>query len=503
MSTPRDDQLGAALRALDVPAHGPDFWADLADRLRAEAAGRTDAAEATPAADVPPKEGGAPDGAETHLDAPIELEDRRARRRAGASGGRSRVDGASSPDRRRWLATAAVAALVAAVVGAATLLPDARERTRTLPPADDAPTSSAPTTPPTPTSTSIPPAPAAPVPESLRAEVTVTLDDGSVRDLLLLAARDGSRNLFEEATGARTVIDAVAGEVVEVPPTDGSGAPTAYRTRSLPPGGPGARATDAASAPELVDHLLALVAAGDPSVTTAEVLGRPAWRLETAVTPNKLAGGGPDAAVVVVDKATTLLLLLEETAGEALFRRIEVTSLMTSDQALERTTFQVDGDAELFDEGFTRLAVDGDPLLSVGDSGVVPQAVPPGFELAVVAVHPGEGGSTGAEGSNPVSVDAVVLTYRRGWEQLVVTSRRTGADPGAWGDPFGGEGQVVESTEALVVGGDLASTEVEVVLDAATVPHLWGVHPDVVITVSGPLTAEQLLDVAGSLRRAG
>ena len=470
MSTLRDAQLGEALRALDVPAHGPEFWTDLAAALRAERAG------AAPASAVTQEEA-----------APVELRDHQAEH---AAPRRPAAPPAPTRHHRRWLASAAVAALVAAVVAAAALMSDGPQRTTTVPPAGETPTTAPPTS------------VVATVPESLAAEVTVTLADGTVHELQVVAARDGSRSVTDLDTGERTVRDAVEGVVLGAPPTDGSGGPNAFRTRGVPPGGPASMLADAVTDPDIVDHVLALVDAGDPAVTSTEVLGRPAWRLVTAVTPNKLSGVALDSAVVVVDKATALLVLLEETAGGELFRRIEVTSLQASDEVLDRSTFQPDDDAEPFDAGFERVALEDVPAL-VGDAGLVPGEVPAGFELAAVAVQPGAGAFTGAEGLGPISIDTVVLTYRRGWEQLVVTSRRTGDDPQAWGDPFRGEGQVLETSDATITGGALGGTAVEVLLDPTTTPHLWGVHPEVVVTVSGPLSGDRLLEVAGSLERTG
>jgi hypothetical protein len=258
------------------------------------------------------------------------------------------------------------------------------------------------------------------------------------------------------------------------------------------------------SAPELVAHLLALAAAGDPAVTATEHLGRPAWRLETPVTPNAV-GGGPDQATVVVDQETALLVLLEERAGGELFRSIEVTSLETSAEPLDAEELEVDGDADVQDEGFERTTLDALLAGAVGDAAVVPGSVPAGFELATVDVQPGEGATSGPEGSNPASVDTSVLVYRRGWEELVVTSRRTGDDQSSWDDPYRGEGQLLDDARSTVRSGALAGAEASLVLDPTTTPHVWIVHPDLVVTVSSSarVTPEALLAVVESLERPG
>lgn len=483
MKHARDEELGRALTSLDVPDHGEGFWGDLADRLKGEGAERPSSAAEAVARRLTTDDGApvvtAPPGPHdvTHL------------RRVPTGGARSD---------QRWLASAAVAAVVALVVAAGVVLAGGPDRSSTAPVA---------TTP-----TSVGPGtteePAQVVPASLAAEITVTLQDGSERRFSLVADRNGSRLVRDLDSGELSASDAADGEDVIVFPAEGEDF-TAYRRRGVPAGGPNSRFGDAVSAPGLVAHTLALVtseraALVDPSVAEVEHLGRPAWRLETDVTPNAI-GGGPDEATVVVDQATGLLLFLEERMGAQPVRTIEVTALETSDAPADPDAFEVDGDAEVIDEGFERISIEALRAGAVGDATVVPATVPEGFELASVDVHPGSGTSTGPEGMNPPSVDAVVLVYRRGWEELVVTSWRSGGDPDVWEDPYGGEGLVVEAEQATIEGGVLDGTDVEIVFDPATTPHLWGVNRDLVITVSSTarLTPAQLLEVAGSLERVG
>lgn len=517
MSDIRDPELGRALALLTVPDHGDRFWSDLAARLTDE--GAPAVTEPTTTVRRPHVarfgEGGPGIGA-TVTDLPV-AEDRRGRR--------------PRQDRRRWLATAAVAAVVALVTAAALLseraqpaptppvatTPEVPAGPEATPGEDQAPTPGpAPTLSPAPSN----PAPSAPdepsvdpgdepgatsttAPASLIADVTLTTELAE-RRLTLVADRDGSRHAFDAETGERVAVDVADADSVAVYP-DGEGATSSVRRRGLPAGGPDLIITLPTDSPALVAHTLALARSGDPSVVAAEALGRPAWRLETDVVPNAFAGpGSPDAAVVVVDRATSLLLLLEERSGDELVRRIEVTSLETSDEPAGRDAFEVDGDTdEVIDEGFERTTLDELRGTEQASSALVPTAVPDGFTLATVDVRPGRAPGGGPEGMNPESVDTVVLTYRRGWDELVVTTRRTLAEPGRWEDPYRGEGQVLEPEVVVVDGGALDGTEAEVTLAPTTVPNLWGVTPERVVTVAGPVSGTTLLEVASSLAPLG
>ncbi len=479
MSAMRDEQLGRALSALDVPEHQEGFWEELAARLRAEA-GAGD-----------PTATGAPANGELEPALPARVRSLAGRRRPAATTLR-RVD-------PRWLVSGAVAAVVALVVAAAVVLSDGAAPSTVVPVAT---TPTDPTTPTEPTEPTTPtePTPTVPItsPSSVTGAVTVTLDDGSERRFSFVADRDGSRLVRDVDSGEVVARDVAGGQDVVVPPTDAEGA-TALRRRGLPAAGPSTGFADAISDPSIVSHVLSLVATGDPAVTEVEVLGRAAWRVETDLVPNDI-GGGPDHSVAVVDQATGLLLSLEEEVDGERFRTIEVTTLEASDRPAAPGAFEVDGDAEVFDEGFTRIGID-ELRGAVGDAAVLPAAVPEGFVLTTIDVQPGAGEGSGPEGMNPVSVDTTVLVYRRGWEELVVTTRRTGGVPSAWDDPFRGEGQVQAPVTATIQGGELDGTAVEIVIDPTTTTHLWGVGEELVVTVSSTavLHPDTLVEVAGSL----
>jgi hypothetical protein len=101
---------------------------------------------------------------------------------------------------------------------------------------------------------------------------------------------------------------------------------------------------------------------------------------------------------------------------------------------------------------------------------------------------------------NPPSRDVVSIAYRRGLDELVVTTRRIGRDRSLWSDPVT-VGDVSRAPERVTLThGPLAGVTVEVVLDPNSVPHLWGMTPTLVVTVAGDVDREQLVRIAESLR---
>lgn len=152
------------------------------------------------------------------------------------------------------------------------------------------------------------------------------------------------------------------------------------------------------------------------------------------------------------------------------------------------------------DAGFQRVALD-EVAGVVGYQPLVPAAVPEGYELAEVAVAR-EAGRTGTEAGNPIFRGVVSLSYRRGLDQLIVTTRLTGPSPELWSDPLAtGEGFVDERPRVRISAGALAGERAEVVIVPRGIPHLWSVTDELVVTVGGDLSRAELVRVTESLER--
>lgn len=158
-------------------------------------------------------------------------------------------------------------------------------------------------------------------------------------------------------------------------------------------------------------------------------------------------------------------------------------------------------DEEVFrtDTGFRRVTL-GDIEGIVGYDPVVPAWVPDGYRLGE-ATASRKGNPTGTEASNPPVGDVVSLSYRRGLDQFIVTTRPVGPDPSLWGDPLAsGEGFLDEPEPVTFGSGALAGERGELLIDPLAIPHVWAKTDRLVVTVSGDLTREELVRVAESLR---
>ena len=243
----------------------------------------------------------------------------------------------------------------------------------------------------------------------------------------------------------------------------------------------------------------------DPRVRETTFEGRPAWRLDVPAAVNQIVPEhSGDHLAIWVDQETGIpVRILEQKNGRPLDElRIEHLAV---DEPLHRDAFSLrfpEGiEVMRSDEGFRRVALDG-VASPVGYEPLVPGWLPAGFELTEVAVAPGPGFPTGVEAGNPPSTDVVSLSYRRGLDQILVTTRlRHVPDwPDAWSDPLAtGEGYVDEPERVRLSRGALSGVEANVLIVPLNVPHLWAQTDDLVVTVGGAASRADLLRVAESL----
>lgn len=485
----RDEDLGRALRALDVPEHGPDFYARLARRLEEE-----DALRPAPAP------------------AP-----RRPRRAPGWV-------------RPPMYVGAAAAAVLAVLLAVTTLLPGDERSPR--PPGGV--TQPPPTRLISATEVRARVSTALATLRSLSGEVAVECavgfgacfppDEGGRTTLrwsfTTTAAGDeritgiGHRDdvSYSAARGEQRVVSERFGPPLEAEVVTG-----------LPAGPP-----DVAARPSVLRRDVASVVraflntTSDVPVTEVTEQGRPAWRLATPVTPNKLAGPGAsgDQLEVVVDRESGFPLRITETLAGAFLNEVRLSNLVV-DGPVDPAAFLLELPAGVQpfrqDAGFRRVPL-SQVDAAVGYDPVLPAAgLPAGYELAEVTVA-AEAQSTGTEGGNPRSRDVVSVAYRRGFDRIVVTTRTTGTarpcatltgPPGSgptacWADPLAsGEGFVDQPERFTVAGGELAGARAELVISPRGIPHVWTVDADLVATVAGDASAEELRRMAESFAPAG
>jgi hypothetical protein len=259
----------------------------------------------------------------------------------------------------------------------------------------------------------------------------------------------------------------------------------------------------------------ALLAAEDPRVREVTYEGRPAWRLDVEATPNAIVPDfSGDAFEITVDRGTGIPVRVVETKGAAFLREIRLERLVV-DAELGPDTFVLEfppgAEVTRSDAGFRRVEL-AEVEAAVGYAPLVPGDVPEGYELVEVAVARAAA-PTGTEAGNPESRMVVSLSYRRGLDQFLVTTRlaRVPSQDGSelpleqrWGDPLAtGEGFVDEPELVTLRAGALAGIDAELLIAPRAIPHLFALTDDLVVTVGGDLSRAQLVRVAESLAEHG
>jgi hypothetical protein len=254
------------------------------------------------------------------------------------------------------------------------------------------------------------------------------------------------------------------------------------RRVGLAPGPPDAGPANFVMQRALGSVVAALAAARDPRVEEVTYAGRPAWLLRTATR------------LVTVDRETGVPIrnqaLRDGTVtSEWRIQDLEVSSDVPTIEPLQPGSGQT---PLTYDAGFRRI--------SPADAPLVPEDLPAGFEPARAAFAENSRPTGEEGGGNPTSRDVVSLSYRRGFDEIVVTTRRTGASPDAWKDPLQVSTIATNAPEQVTfTDGALQGRQGHLVLEPDALPHIWAVTPAVVVTIAGNVTSDELLQVANSL----
>jgi hypothetical protein len=461
--THRDEELGAALRELEVPEHRASFYAELDHRLAEE-------------------------------------------RRASLAVTRRRPRGRR--ERLRWGLRVAALAVVAAIVLVAIGIPG----TKRTPSVVGGPET----------------ATAATIKAKVRAALAtmrnmsgVLVSDGpekgDERRWRFALTASGDFVLLGPGSGEKVTYDASSDVVRSAHRSASMGGNTRFYAlrRGVAPGPPDLGAPTWIIPDQFGAFVRALLAAEDPRVREITYEGRPAWRLDIDVVPNTIVPDfSGDRLEITVDRETGIPVRVLETNDGAFWREIRIEDLVVNAD-LPPDTFRLEfpPGAEVMqsDDGFERVDL-GDVAGIVGYAPLVPAQVPDGYKLAEVAVAR-ETAPTGSEAGNPPSRMVVSLSYRRGLDQFLVTTRlaRVPAErepslplEKRWGDPLAtGEGYVDKSEQLTLERGALAGQQAKLVVVPRGIPHVWALTDKLVVTVGGDLSRSELIAVIESLRSGG
>jgi outer membrane lipoprotein-sorting protein len=454
----RDEELGAALLELEVPEHRPGFYAELEERLAV--AGRASSA-------------------------------RRPRARTRRA-------------RTRWALRVAVVAAAAAILVVAIGIP-ATERT-----GPDVATAA-----------------------EVKAKVRTAL--ATIESLAGTVITDGPQKGDEERWEFLMTADGdfrVRGPSEEELVTYDASTGTAYSAQrsasvessrlfytvqtGIAPGRPDQSPPAWVLPDEFGAFVQVLLAAEDPRVREVAYEGRPAWTVVVDAVPNAIVPEfSGDAFEITVDQESGMPVRVLETKSGAFLGEIRIEGLVVNAEVPPdafRQEFPAGAEVMRSDDGFRRVTLD-EVATVVGYPPLVPGWVPQGYELAEVAVAR-RAGPTGTEAANPLSEMVVSLSYRRGLDQFLVTTRLTRPPHGLapeeggppveelWGDPLAtGEGFRDEPELIVLRGGALDGEDAELVIVPRGIPHVWALTDDLVVTVGGDLSRAELVRVAESLER--
>jgi hypothetical protein len=239
-----------------------------------------------------------------------------------------------------------------------------------------------------------------------------------------------------------------------------------------------------------------LLAAHDPGVAETEYAGRRVWAVTLRIEPAPQAKD-LDRIDVLVDEQTGIPLKgLWTYRGQ--FRQSFVIREPRVNPAVPRAAFVEPFPASVTprreDNGYRRVSL-ARVARVVGYDPLVPGFAPAGYTRAEVAVARRP---LVMQGIGSLPTDVVQLSYRRGLQQFVVQTQ-TREYAGQPHDPVGHPATAGVEDVALR-GGALDGRVAHVVVDPRVPPHLWVATSQLVVSVAGDLTRDELVAIAQSFR---
>ena len=249
--------------------------------------------------------------------------------------------------------------------------------------------------------------------------------------------------------------------------------------------------------------IVGLSTKADSAVVETTFDNRPAWEIQVNGAFD-LLGSGPDHWMVTVDQATSFPVRVYGTFKGKPYTDRVVKNLVVN-QEFTDAEMHVD-----FPAGVTPEVQPGPykavPLANVesavGYKPFIPTAVPDGFTLSNVFAAK-DAGPGGPEGLNPDNKNVVMLQYRKGLQSFLISTRASATtNTYGWNDPLGYEGEPETTNDKIkLVGGAFDGVEADLRPESRAVPHLWAIGSRWLLTLSGNLERQELLDIAQSLQQ--
>jgi hypothetical protein len=257
----------------------------------------------------------------------------------------------------------------------------------------------------------------------------------------------------------------------------------------------------------------AVIAELDPDVPVTPVTweGRTAWSI---TVPEPLAGGGSEASArIVVDAQSGYPLAVEHLMSDGQVRGTRIENVRVGG-TVPRSRFAlavpVQDKLLPMSERFRRVTLPQAAAMgrraATEFTPYAPDWVPRGYRLSGVtgAVNGAFMGAYRRVPADELGSLTVVLTYRRGFDRFCIVSRWRRDNPPGSDDPFDEDSvTLTRSSPILLRGGSLRGEVAEVVLGLPDWPHLYvttGEDRRVSVSVAGDLTQDELARIAGSLR---
>jgi hypothetical protein len=478
MADERDERLGTLLSELEVPEHGPEFWADL-ERLLA------DAAPAGVAPELPQRRFpiATPGSLGRRVPRPPRREPRARIPRLGFA----------------FAAVAVIAAVAIVAIRSATVSTEPARAAEIIRRALDVIGSV----------------------EGLSGTLRLESigEEGPPKTFVdrwqFLITDDGSFRLEQLVGEGREeyALDGRTGVVHDLsipPPPFGGG--FALRSEGAPLGGPDPGVMPDILRRDIGASALTYLDEDDTRVTETSFDGRPAYQLDSDVD---YVGSQDGRVRALIDRDSGLPVEVTIFSEGGFVSEFSLHDLRF-DPPVSGDEFTVDfppGVPRQNDDlGFRRIDLE-QAARRAGYEPPVPSYVPEGFELGAVGVRvPDPEDSciercdagifptpTGLMADNPVAGPIVALAYRDGLRQFTITARPTGPRPGLWENPFFFETTSLGPERLSLGSGTLAGAHAEVVISPVAEPHLWALGDELVVTVNGSLSRDDLVRVAESL----